>query len=188
MTGALEPTNEPYAVAKIAGIVLCQAYRRQYGCDFISAMPTNLYGPHDNFDDTSSHVMPALIGRFHQARIAGDSEVVVWGSGTARREFMYVDDLADACVHLLQHYAGDEHVNVGTGQDISIREVAELVRDIVHPGAAIVFDRSKPDGTPVKRLDVTRLHDLGWRHTTPLAEGVARTYQWFLEAAAAARR
>jgi GDP-L-fucose synthase len=180
LTGALEPTNEPYAVAKIAGIKLCQAYRRQYGCDFISAMPTNLYGPHDNFDDTSSHVLPALIGRFHQAKLAGDTEVVVWGSGTVRREFMYVDDLADACVHLLRHYAGDEHVNVGTGEDISIREAAELVRDIVHPGAAIVFDRSKPDGTPVKRLDVSRLHDLGWRHTTTFADGVAQTYRWFL--------
>lgn len=188
LTGALEPTNEPYAVAKIAGIKLCQAYRRQYGCDFISAMPTNLYGPHDNFDDTSSHVLPALIGRFHQAKLNGETEVVVWGSGTVRREFMYVDDLADACVHLLRHYSGDDHVNVGTGEDITIREAAELVRDIVHPKATIVFDRSKPDGTPVKRLDVSRLHDLGWRHATTFADGVTQTYQWFLAEAPPTKR
>ncbi len=180
LTGALEPTNEPYAVAKIAGIKLCEAYRRQYGCDFISAMPTNLYGPHDNFDDTSSHVIPALIGRFHAARRAGVSDVTVWGSGRARREFMHVDDLADACVHLMQRYSEPPHVNVGTGEDLTIREVAEMIRDIVHPDATLVFDVSKPDGTPVKRLDVSRLHALGWRHRLSLRKGIETTYRWFV--------
>lgn len=179
LTGPLEPTNEPYAVAKIAGVKLCQAYRRQYGSDFVSAMPTNLYGPGDNFDDTSSHVLPALIGRFHRARLVGEHEVVVWGSGAVRREFMYVDDLADACVHLLQHYDGDPPINVGTGEDVTIREAAEAVRDQVHPSARIVFDRTKPDGAPVKRLDVSRLHDLGWRHQTSFVDGIRMTCDWY---------
>jgi GDP-L-fucose synthase len=179
-TGSLEPTNEPYAVAKIAGITLCQAYRRQYGCNFISAMPTNLYGPGDNFDLTSSHVLPALMRKFHDARIEDRDEVVVWGSGRPRREFLHVDDLADACVYLMQHYDGERHINVGTGEDLTILDLAHLIRDIVHPKATIRFDASKPDGTPRKLLDVSRLHTLGWRHHRSLREGVEHTYQWFL--------
>jgi len=179
--GPLEATNEPYAIAKIAGIKLCQAYRRQYGCDFISAMPTNLYGPHDNFDLASSHVLPALIRKFHDARTAGRREVEIWGTGTPRREFLHVDDLADACVFLMRRYDGAEHVNVGTGEDLTIRELAETVRDIVHPEAVLVFDASKPDGTPRKLLDVSRLHALGWRHRIGLREGIASSYRWFLE-------
>ena len=180
LTGALEPTNEPYAIAKIAGIKLCQAYRRQYGDDFISAMPTNLYGPNDNFDLNSSHVLPALIRKFHDAKVDGRRDVMVWGSGRPRREFLHVDDLADACLFLMEHYDAAEHLNVGTGEDLSIGELALLVRDVVHPSAAISFDASKPDGTPKKLLDVSRLHDLGWRHRIGLAEGIASTYDWFL--------
>ena len=180
LTAPLEPTNEPYAVAKIAGIKLCQAYRRQYGRNFISAMPTNLYGPHDNFDLTSSHVLPALIRKFHDAKLKSNSEVTVWGTGRPRREFLHVDDLADACVFLMQHYQDEQHINVGTGQDLTIRELAEMVRDIVYPGAAIRMDSSKPDGAPRKLLDVSRLHALGWRHTFALQEGVKHTYEWFL--------
>ncbi|MFI5006513.1 MAG: GDP-L-fucose synthase family protein [Solirubrobacterales bacterium] len=181
LSGHLESTNEPYAIAKIAGIKLCQAYRKQYGCDFISAMPTNLYGPHDNFDLTSSHVLPALIRKFHDARLAGRREVEIWGTGTPRREFLHVDDLADACVFLMRRYDQAPHVNVGTGEDQTIRELAETVRDIVHPGAVLVFDTSKPDGTPRKLLDVGRLHALGWRHRIGLREGIESSYQWFLE-------
>jgi len=180
LSGLLEPTNEPYAIAKIAGIKLCQAYRRQYGCDFISAMPTNLYGPHDNFSLTSSHVLPALIRRFHDAQKEGRGEVVVWGTGSPRREFLHVDDLADACVYLMRHYDAAEHVNVGTGEDLTIRALAEMVRDIVHPGAELVFDASKPDGTPRKLLDVSRLHGLGWRHRIALRDGIESSYKWFL--------
>jgi GDP-L-fucose synthase len=180
LTGPLEPTNEPYAVAKIAGIKLCQAYRRQYGCDFISAMPTNLYGPNDNFDLTSSHVLPALIRRFHDAKIAGRGEVVIWGTGAPRREFLHVDDLADACVFIIERYDGDMQINVGTGEDLSIRELAEMVREIVHPQARLTFDTTKPDGTPRKLLDVSRLHALGWRHNVPLRQGIVSTYEWFL--------
>jgi GDP-L-fucose synthase len=187
LAGPLEPTNESYAVAKIAGIKLCQAYRRQYGCSFISAMPTNLYGPHDNFDLTSSHVLPALIRKFHDARVEGRTEVMVWGSGRPKREFLHVDDLADACTFLMERYDALEHINVGTGQDLSIAELAALVREVVHPGAEIVFDPSKPDGTPRKLLDVSRLHGLGWRHAIPLAEGVRSTYDWFLEQEGALR-
>jgi GDP-L-fucose synthase len=181
LSGPLEETNEPYAVAKIAGIKLCQAYRKQYGCDFISAMPTNLYGPHDNFSLTSSHVLPALIRRFHDAKAEGRSEVVVWGTGSPRREFLHVDDLADACVFLARHYDDADHINVGTGEDLTIRELAEMVRDIVHPGAALTFDTSKPDGTPRKLLDIGRLHALGWRHKVGLREGIESSYRWFLE-------
>jgi GDP-L-fucose synthase len=181
LAGPLEPTNEAYAVAKIAGIKLCQAYRRQYGDDYVSAMPTNLYGPNDNFDLTSSHVLPALIRKFHDAKAHGHAEVCVWGSGRPRREFLHVDDLADACVHLMRHYSEAEHINVGTGQDLSIRELAETVRDIVHPHASIAFDASKPDGTPRKLLDVRRLHALGWRHRIELRAGIAETYRWFLD-------
>src|SRR5664280_904828 len=180
LTGPLEPTNEPYAVAKIAGIKLCQAYRRQYGCDFISAMPTNLYGPGDNFDLSSSHVLPALIRKFHDAKTAGRSEVVIWGTGAPRREFLHVDDLADACLFIMERYDGDIHLNVGTGEDLSVRELAELVRGIVYPEARLTFDASKPDGTPRKLLDVSRLHALGWRHRIELREGIEATYRWFV--------
>jgi len=183
LTGLLEPTNEPYAIAKIAGIKLCQAYRKQYGCDFISAMPTNLYGPEDNFDLQSSHVLPALIRRFHEAKVAGERAVTIWGTGTPRREFLHVDDLADACLFLMRHYDDDEHVNVGTGEDVTIRELAEAVRDAVAPGMALEFDTSKPDGMPRKLLDVTKLHALGWRHRVGLREGIAATYAWFAEQA-----
>jgi GDP-L-fucose synthase len=187
LSGLLEPTNESYAIAKIAGIKLCQAYRRQYGCDFISAMPTNLYGPNDNFDLTSSHVLPALIRKFHDAKLAGKDEVEVWGTGAPRREFLHVDDLADACLFLMRHYDAAEHINVGTGEDLTIRELAELVREIVHPQARLAFDASKPDGTPRKLLDVARLHALGWRHRIGLREGIASSYRWFLEHRASAR-
>ena len=180
LTGLLEPTNEAYAIAKIAGIKLCQAYRKQYGSDFISAMPTNLYGPNDNFDLTSSHVLPAMIRKFHDAREEGRDEVVVWGTGSPRREFLHVDDLADACVFLMQHYDESTHINVGTGEDVSIRELAEMVRRIVHPTATIVWDSTKPDGAPRKLLDVSRLHTLGWRHRIALGEGIESTYEWFL--------
>src|SRR5262249_3479202 len=179
LTGPLEPTNEAYALAKIAGIKLCQSYRTQYGCNFISAMPTNLYGPNDNFDLTSSHVLPALVRKFHEAKVEGSREVVVWGSGTPRREFLHVDDLADACVFLMRSYEDAQHINVGTGKDVTIRELAEMIRDVVCPGVQIRFDRSKPDGMPRKLLDVTRLHDLGWRHRIELGDGIARTYDWF---------
>lgn len=181
LTGLLEPTNEPYAIAKISGIKLCQAYRRQYGSDFISAMPTNLYGPHDNFDLQTSHVLPALIRKFDDARAEGREEVTVWGTGSPRREFLHVDDLADACLFLMRRYDEDSHVNVGTGEDLSIRELAETVREVVHPEARLVFDRTKPDGTPRKLLDVGRLHSLGWRHRIGLREGIESTYAWFRE-------
>jgi GDP-L-fucose synthase len=180
LTGALEPTNESYAIAKIAGIKLCQSYRRQYGCNFISAMPTNLYGPNDNFDLTSSHVLPALMRKFHDARLAGTKAVTIWGSGCPRREFLHVDDLADACLFLMEHYDESLHVNVGTGEDLAIGELAELVREVVYPEAEIVFDPSKPDGTPRKLLDVSRLHDLGWRHRIDLQRGIEDTYAWFV--------
>lgn len=180
LCGALEPTNEAYAIAKIAGIKLCQSYRQQYNSDFISAMPTNLYGPNDNFDLTSSHVLPAMIRKFHDAREEGREEVTMWGTGTPRREFLHVDDLADACVFLMQNYNDASHINVGTGEDLSIKELAELVRRIVHPTARIVWDTSKPDGSPRKLLDVTRLRNLGWKHRITLGEGIESTYQWFL--------
>jgi GDP-L-fucose synthase len=180
LTGLLEPTNEPYAVAKIAGIKMCESYRRQYGDDFISAMPTNLYGPNDRFDLTSSHVVPALIRKFDEAKLAGTRDVVIWGSGSARREFLHVDDLADACVFLMRHYSERSHINVGTGEDLTIRALAEMVRDVVYPAARLQFDTSKPDGMPRKLLDVSRLRALGWRHRIDLREGIASTYQWFL--------
>ena len=183
LTGPLEPTNEGYALAKIAGIKLCETYRRQYGDDFISAMPTNLYGPGDNFDLEGGHVLPALMRRFHEAREAGDGSVTVWGTGTARREFLHVDDLADACLFLMDRYSEAGHVNVGTGVDLTIRELAETVRDLVYPEGKLVFDTSRPDGMPRKVLDVSRLTDLGWTATTSLAEGLADTYRWYLEAA-----
>lgn len=181
LSGALEPTNEWYALAKIAGIKLCQAYRKQYGCNFISAMPTNLYGINDNFDLTSSHVLPAMIRKFHDAKEQGREEVVLWGTGAPRREFLHVDDLADACVFLMEHYEEADHINVGTGEDLSIRELAEMIREVVFPEAKIVWDASKPDGTPRKLLDVSHLHALGWRHRIQLQEGIRRTYEWFLQ-------
>ena len=181
LTGPLEPTNEAYAIAKIAGIKLCEAYRKQYGDDFISAMPTNLYGPNDNFNLTSSHVLPALIRKFHEAKGSGAKEVEIWGTGSPRREFLHVDDLADASVFLMKNYDGASHINVGTGEDLSIRELATMVGEIVYPEARLTFDSSKPDGMPRKLLDVSRIHALGWRHRISLREGIASTYQWFLE-------
>lgn len=181
LTGPLEPTNESYALAKIAGIKLCQAYRRQYGSNFISAMPTNLYGPNDNFDLESGHVLPALIRRFHEAKLSGHDEVTIWGTGSPMREFLHVDDLADACVFLMDHYEDEGHLNVGTGVDLSIRDLAEMVRDVVYPGAELVFDSSKPDGMPRKVLDVSRLEALGWKARIPLRDGLERTYEWFLD-------
>ena len=181
LTGLLEPTNEPYAIAKIAGIKLCEAYRKQYGANFISAMPTNLYGPNDNFDLTQSHVLPALIRRFHDAKLEGKREITIWGTGNPRREFLHADDLADACVFLMNEYEELGHINVGTGEDLSIRELAETLRDVIHPEATLRFDTSKPDGPPRKLLDVSRLHTLGWKHRISLDEGLATTYRWFLD-------
>jgi GDP-L-fucose synthase len=181
LTGALESTNEPYAVAKIAGLKMCESYRRQYGRNFISAMPTNLYGPNDNFDLTSSHVVPALVRKFHEARVIRQPVVEVWGSGTPRREFLHVDDLADACLFLMRHYNDASHINVGTGVDLSIRELADLIRRIVYPDATIVFNSAMPDGAPRKLLDVSRLHAMGWTHRIGLEEGITQTYQSFLQ-------
>ena len=181
LTGPLEPTNEPYAIAKIAGIKLCQSYRRQYGCNFVSGMPTNLYGPHDNFDLETSHVLPALMRKFHEARIRNRGSVEVWGSGTARREFLHVDDLADACLFMLQHYNEDDHINIGTGVEVSIKELAETLRDTVYPEAEIVWDVTRPDGAPRKLLDVTKMKERGWQYTIDLADGIASTYEWFVQ-------
>jgi GDP-L-fucose synthase len=180
LTGPLEPTNEWYAIAKIAGIKLCQAHRRQHGCDFVSAMPTNLYGPNDNFHPEHSHVIPALIRRFHEAKVNGDDQVTVWGTGTPMREFLYVDDCADAIVHLLKHFSGERHLNVGTGTDVTIRELAETVKRVAGFDGELVWDTSKPDGTPRKVMDVSRLHALGWRAQTDLETGLAKTYDWYL--------
>ena len=181
LTGDLEPTNEWYAIAKIAGIKLCQAYRAQHGLNAIALMPTNLFGPGDNFDLNSAHVLPALLRKFHEAKLSGATEVVMWGTGTPRREFLHVDDLADACLYLMQHYDAPEIVNVGTGEDLTIRELAELVKTTVGFTGRIIQDTTKPDGTPRKLLDVSRLHGLGWRHRIALAEGIRTTYQWFLD-------
>jgi len=179
LTSALEPTNEPYAIAKIAGLKMAEAYRKQYGFDAISLMPTNLYGPHDNFDPESSHVVPALIRRFHEAAQRNSPEVTLWGTGTVRREFLHVDDLADACVFLMQNYDQPEIINVGTGEDVTIRELAELIAEITGFRGRIVQDTSKPDGTPRKLLDVSRLNALGWRARINLREGLEQTYRWF---------
>ncbi len=188
LTGALEPTNEWYAIAKIAGIKMCQAYRRQYGFSAISVMPTNLYGPGDNFDLANSHVLPALLRKFHEAKLAGAPEVVVWGTGTPRREFLHVDDMADACVHLMEAYDGEDIVNVGVGEDVSIAELAAMVGQTVGYTGNIVYDASKPDGTPRKLLDVSKLTATGWRARIGLAEGIAETYAWYLGQMKAANR
>jgi len=181
LTGSLEPTNEAYAIAKIAGIELCKFYRRQYGCDFISAMPTNLYGINDNFDLETSHVMPALIRKFHEAKINGDKEVVMWGTGKPKREFLYVDDLAEACVHLMSNYSDETHVNVGTGEDVEIRELAQIIKEVVGYEGEIVNDLSKPDGTPRKLLDVSLLESTGWKYSTKLKDGITKVYSWYLD-------
>lgn len=181
LTGPLEPTNEWYAIAKIAGVKMCQAYRRQYGFNAIAVMPTNLYGPGDNFDLQNSHVLPALIRKFHEAKLRGESEVVVWGSGTPRREFMHADDLAAACVFLMERYDSEELVNIGWGEDVSIAELARVIGDITGYSGRLCFDTSKPDGTPRKLLDTTRLRALGWAPKIPLREGIAATYRWLRE-------
>ena len=180
LTGLLEPTNEPYAIAKIAGLKMVQAYRSQYGRDFISIMPTNLYGPGDNYHPQYSHVMPALIRRFHEAKVSEEPSVTVWGTGKPRREFLYVDDLADASIHLMRNYSSEELINVGTGKDVTIAELAHLVGEIVGYTGSLKFDHEKPDGTPRKLLDVDRLSKLGWKARTPLREGIKRAYEDYL--------
>lgn len=181
LTGTLEPTNEPYAIAKIAGITMCQSYNRQYGTQFISAMPTNLYGENDNFDLQSSHVLPALIRKFHEAKENNEEFVEVWGTGTPKREFLYSDDLADACVFLMNNYCGNDIVNIGVGQDLPISELAQKVKNVVGFQGKIRFDTTKPDGTPRKLVDVSRINSLGWKATTSLDEGLKRAYNWFLQ-------
>lgn len=180
LSGYLEPTNEPYAIAKITGIKLCEAYRSQYGCNFISAMPTNLYGPNDNYDLNGSHVLPALIRKFHEAKINNQPTVEVWGTGSPRREFLHANDLADACFFLMENYDDELFVNIGTGEDVTIREVAEMIKDIVGYEGELRWNTDKPDGTPRKLMDVSRLHALGWKHTTDLRKGLEITYQDFL--------
>ena len=180
LTGPLEPTNEPYAIAKIAGIKLCQAYAREYGANFISVMPTNLYGPNDNFDLETSHVLAALLRKAQEAKTRNEKKLVVWGTGEPRREFLHVDDLAAACLLLLEKYDSLEIINIGCGEDVTIRELAELIRDVVGFDGELVWDKTKPDGTPRKLLDATRIHALGWQPTIPLQKGIAQTYEWFL--------
>jgi GDP-L-fucose synthase len=182
LTGPLEPTNEPYAIAKIAGIKMCEAYRAQYGCHFIAAMPTNLYGPNDNYDLQNSHVLPALLRKFHEAKLAGEKSVKVWGSGKPLREFLHVDDLADACYFLMHHYDEPGFLNVGVGQDISIRDLAFLIKEVVCYNGEIDFDSSKPDGTPRKLMDISKLRSLGWKATISLKEGVASVYREYASA------
>lgn len=179
LTGKLEPTNEPYAIAKIAGILMCQAYNRQYGTNFISVMPTNLYGPNDNFDLMDSHVLPALIRKFHDAKVEGKPYVEVWGTGNPRREFLYVDDLAEACLFLMDSYNGSEIINIGVGEDISIKELAYLIKEVVDYGGEIRFDPNKPDGSPRKLLDIERISALEWRPKISLREGIEKTYKWY---------
>jgi GDP-L-fucose synthase len=187
MTGPLETTNEWYAIAKIAGLKMCQAYRREFGFNAIALMPTNLYGPGDNFDLQNSHVLPALIRRFHEAKVRGDASVTVWGTGTPRREFLHVDDLADAVAFMLLNYDDEDIVNVGWGEDVTIRELAETVMAVVGYTGSLIFDTSKPDGTPRKLLDVSRLNKLGWRPSIPLKPGIEATYKWFSEHSSEAR-
>lgn len=182
LSGYLEPTNEPYAIAKIAGIKLCEAYRSQYGCNFISVMPTNLYGPNDNYDLSNSHVLPALIRKFHEAKIQNAPSVEVWGTGSPLREFLHADDMADACVFLMKTYDGAEFVNIGTGKDLSIKALAELIKQVVGYEGELVWNTSKPDGTPRKLMDVSKLHGLGWQHKIELEEGIRHTYEQFAEA------
>ncbi len=181
LTGPLEETNEAYAVAKIAGLEMCKFYKRQYGDDFISCMPTNLYGPYDNYDLEGSHVMPAMIRKFHEAKKAGKPSVELWGTGAPLREFLYVDDMADACVYLLENYSGEQHVNIGSGKELTIKELAELVKKTVGFEGDIVWNTEMPDGTPRKLTDVTKLHRLGWKHKVELEEGIAKAYAWFCE-------
>ncbi len=178
----LEPTNEPYAIAKIAGIKMCEAYRHQYGCDFISAMPTNLYGPNDNYDLNNSHVLPALLRKFHEAKVNEDNQVVVWGTGSPKREFLHVADLADACFFLMENYSGSDFVNVGSGKDLSIKELALMIKEIVGFGGSLVFDTSKPDGTPRKLMDVGRINGLGWKYKIELEDGIRSVYNELIEA------
>ena len=181
LTGPLETTNEAYAVAKIAGMEMCKFYKRQYGDDFISCMPTNLYGPHDNYDLKGSHVLPAMIRKFHEAKLSNAPSVELWGTGTPLREFLYVDDMADACVFLLENYDGEQHVNIGTGKEVIIKELAEMVKKTVGFEGEIIWNDSMPDGTPRKLTDVTKLHALGWRHKVELEEGIGMAYDWFKE-------
>lgn len=187
LTGPLEETNEAYAIAKIAGLEMCKFYKRQYGDDFISCMPTNLYGPHDNYDLEGSHVMPAMIRKFHEAKQTGAAAVELWGTGSPLREFLYVDDMADACVFLLEQYNGEQHVNIGTGKEVTIRELAETVKRVVGYQGEIVWNKDMPDGTPRKLTNVEKLHELGWTHKVELEEGVALAYRWFKENAESAR-
>ncbi len=179
LSGYLEETNEPYALAKISGMKMCQYFNKQYGTNFISVMPTNLYGPNDNFDLNTSHVLPALIRKFHEAKVNNAPYVEIWGTGTPRREFLFVDDLADACLFLMKNYSGNDFFNVGTGEDVTIRELAELIGEVVGCKGELKFDTSKPDGTPRKLLDVTRIHEAGWRHRIGLKKGLEKTYEWF---------
>lgn len=179
MTGSLEPTNEAYATAKIAGIVMCQSYNKQYGTNFISLMPTNLYGPNDNFDLETSHVLPALIRKFHDAKVSNKKEMTLWGTGTPKREFLHVDDLAEACVFLMNYYSGSEIINIGSGQDITIKELAETIKKIVGYKGKIIWDKTKPDGMPRKLLDVSKINALGWRYEINLETGIRATYEWF---------
>lgn len=181
LTGPLEPTNEPYAIAKIAGIKLCQAYAKQYGCNFVSGMPTNLYGPNDNFDLESSHVLPALMRKFHEAKINNVGHIDVWGTGSAKREFLHADDLADACLFMLTDYQDIEHINIGTGIEVSIKELAETLRDVIYPQAELHWDTTKPDGAPRKLLDVSKMRSAGWKHSISLRDGIQMTYEWFQE-------
>ncbi|MDY0276994.1 MAG: GDP-L-fucose synthase [Acholeplasma sp.] len=182
LTDSLEPTNEAYAIAKIAGIELCKFYRRQYGVDFISVMPTNLYGINDNFDLNNSHVLPALIRKFHEAKINNENKVVVWGTGEPMREFLFVDDLADACVYLMENYSDESHLNIGTGEDIRIKDLALIIKDIVGYNGDIIYDSTKPDGTPRKLLDVSKLQSTGWKHKVSLHDGINKVYQWYISA------
>jgi GDP-L-fucose synthase len=182
LTGLLEPTNEPYAIAKIAGIKMCDAYRAQYGCNFISAMPTNLYGPNDNYDLKNSHVLPAMIRKFHEAKMTGTDAVTLWGSGSPMREFLHTDDLAEACVHLMEHYNEEGLVNIGVGEDISIKDLASLIKDIAGYTGQIVWDSSKPDGTPRKLMDVSKINSMGWKARIGLREGIERVYGEYVKA------
>jgi GDP-L-fucose synthase len=181
LTDALEPTNDAYSIAKIAGIKMCQSFNQQYGTNFISVMPTNLYGPFDNYDLKNSHVLPALIRKFHEAKMRGDSEVIIWGTGSPMREFLYVDDLAESCLYLMENYNDSEIINVGTGKDISIKELSHLISEVIGFSGKIIYDSSKPDGTPRKLLDVSKLKNLGWNYKTELREGIILTYNYFLK-------